>query len=155
MEIKQNSIKKSKGSTSGSGLVIIVILIILLFLPLILQHEKGIQDVRDSVKVKSEVKVEAIVNRNDKFTESKIGFVTQDYIHYNYEDKYKSEISYNEIHRKYENKDIYEKISNKKTIPAYLYTVTLKDKDYIILSINEELEDRDYKEIYKNIENEQ
>ncbi|GEM_PF-3580910 len=154
MKIKQNDIKKSKGSTSSSGLWIIVILMILLLLPLILKHEKGIQDVRDSIKVKSKVRVEAIVNRNNKFTESEIGFVTQDYIHYNYEDKYESEISYNEIHRKYENKDIYEMISNKNTIPSYLYTITLKDKDYIILSINEELEDRDYKEIYKNIENE-
>ncbi len=154
MKIKQNDIKKSKGSTSSSGLWIIVILMILLLLPLILKHEKGIQDVRDSIKVKSKVRVEAIVNRNNKFTESEIGFVTQDYIHYKYEDKYESEISYNEIHRKYENKDIYEMISNKNTIPSYLYTITLKDKDYIILSINEELEDRDYKEIYKNIENE-
>lgn len=154
MKIKQNDIKKSKGSTSSSGLWIIVILMILLLLPLILKHEKGIQDVRDSIKVKSKVRVEAIVNRNNKFTESEIGFVTQDYIHYNYEDKYESDISYNEIHRKYENKDIYEMISNKNTIPSYLYTITFKDKDYIILSINEELEDRDYKEIYKNIENE-
>lgn len=155
MKIKQNDIKKSKGSTSSSGLWIIVILIILLLLPLILKHEKGIQDVRDSIKVKSKVRVEAIVNRNNKFTESEIGFVTQDYIHYNYEDKYESEISYNEIHRKYENKDIYEMISNKNTIPSYLYTATLKDKDYIILSIKEELEDQDYEEIYNSIENEQ
>lgn len=152
MKVKQNSIKKSKGSISSSELVIVIILILLISLPVILKYEKdGIQDVKDSIKVKSKIKVEAIVNRNDKFTESEIGFIVNNYIHYNYEDKYKSDISYNEIHREYETKDTYERISNNNIIPAYLYTVTLKDKNYRILSINEELGDSDYKEIYKKI----
>lgn len=133
---------KKRGSMDGFPGIMIVITIIILILALI-PIKNRLNNIADDIEIKSKVRVEATVDKNEKTTELKSTMFSMEFTQHDLVDEYKSEISYNDYKRKYTDNKNYEKFLEQKTISAYLYTITFKERDYKILSINDQFEKDD------------
>lgn len=140
-------LKKNGNTDSFTIIFIAAFIIILAYLPMKKSSERSLNKIANNIDIKSKTKVEAIVDKNKKITGVKTTVWTIDFFQTDIVDEYESEISYNEVKRKYIDEEIYKKLLDKETITAYIYTITFNEKDYKILSMNEELEKEDYQEI--------